>query len=189
VLKIAKELYAEKCLAASPKMQMLFNGASYAVQSYYEVWQCLPYVQEGMIGVGVFALSERGRSRFDKFPDVIADDGFVRALFTESERVSVENCYSIVRAPLNIDGLIKIKTRSRLGRYELSQKFPHLLQNEKKNYGAATLCLFSKIKLWTKLPIYIYVNFITRFLAKSRKNTVGYAGWQRDESSRKQSFK
>ena len=41
----------------------------------------LPYVREGMIGVGVYALSEKGPERFAEFPDVIADDGYVRMLF------------------------------------------------------------------------------------------------------------
>jgi hypothetical protein len=42
-----------------------------------------------MIGVGSYGLSASGRSRFAEFPDVIADDGFVRLQFRAGERVSV----------------------------------------------------------------------------------------------------
>lgn len=49
-----------------------------------------------MIGTGVFALSRTGRERFNLFPDIIADDGFIRAMFKKEERVSVANCYSMV---------------------------------------------------------------------------------------------
>ena len=133
VLALEKALADGRYLVASTAMKMDYGKASWWVRSYYDVWQQLPYVQEGMIGVGVFALSEKGRSRFGTFPDVIADDGFVRASFTNKERVSVEDFHSIVRAPVNLAGLIKIKSRSRLGRYELALKFPDLFANEKKS--------------------------------------------------------
>jgi len=62
-------------LAASPAMEMRFTDASWPVQVYYRGWQELPYVKEGMIGVGIYALSEEGRRRFGRFPSIIADDG------------------------------------------------------------------------------------------------------------------
>ncbi len=85
-----------------------------------------------MIGTEVYALSEKGRKRFDAFPEIIADDGYVRALFKADERTLVDSCYSLVRAPANLASLLKIKIRSRLGRYELKKKFPELLGNEEK---------------------------------------------------------
>ncbi len=184
--KILKALKSGKYLAASPKMRMIYAGASWSVKSYYEVWRLLPYVKEGMIGTGVFALSKMGRKRFDKFPDVVADDGFVRALFTNQERVSVEDCYSQVRAPLKLSGLIKIKTRSRLGRYELAMKFPELLGNEEKKYHNAITSLLPKLSCWPKMVVYLYVNLLTRFLANRRIKKQGFVGWQRDDTSRSQ---
>ncbi len=89
-----------------------------------------------MIGVGIYALSEEGRRRFDKFPSIIADDGYVRRLFKPHERICVEECRSIVTAPSSLWGLIKIKTRSRLGRYELSEKFPELSQTNRRTMAA-----------------------------------------------------
>ena len=53
-----------------------------------------------MIGVGVYALSEEGRRRFDEFPEVIADDGYVRMLFSGTERIRVDDAPSVrVYAP------------------------------------------------------------------------------------------
>ncbi len=184
IQKIAQVLQSGRFLAAAPRMRMDFKNASWPVRSYYEVWQQLPYVQEGMIGTGVYALSEEGRQRFDKFPEIIADDGYIRALFKTHERTSVDFCYSLVRAPANLTSLLKIKTRSRLGRYELKKKFPELLENEEKNYSNAMLGLLSQIYLWPKLPIYLYVNLKTRFKAKKLARTQGFTGWERDESSR-----
>ena len=90
-------------LAVAPQMKMEYGGASWLVRAYYDVWQQLPYVKEGLIGVGVYALSREGRLRFDKFPTVIADDRYVRALFDEHERSVVTHCISLVRAPATVE--------------------------------------------------------------------------------------
>ncbi|MBV5329110.1 MAG: glycosyltransferase family 2 protein [Chlorobium sp.] len=184
IMQIAQVLRTGKFHAAAPVMRMDFRKASWLVRSYYEVWQQLPYVKEGMIGTGVYALSEEGRKRFDWFPEIIADDGYVRALFKSDERFSVNSCCSLVRAPADLESLLKIKTRSRLGRYELKKKFPELLKNEKKDYGNAAFKLLRQFYLWPKLPVYLYVNLLTRFKAKEYALAQGFTGWERDDSSR-----
>lgn len=185
VQQVAQVLQSGPFLAAAPKMQMALGGSSWPVQAYYAVWQQLPYVREGMIGVGVYALSQEGRKRFDSFPDIIADDGYIRSLFKSHERTTVATCSSLVQAPANMQGVLKIKTRSRLGGYELQQKFPELLQNEEKNYGSAMLELSARITLWPKIPIYLLVNIIARIRAKKHAQKYSFTGWERDDSSRK----
>lgn len=184
VARIAETLRDKSFLAASPAMRMEFHNASWAVRSYYDIWQRLPYVQEGMIGVGVYALSEWGRKRFEAFPDIVADDGYVRALFQPHERTVAAHCWSMVRAPKNLKGLLKIKTRSRRGQYELAQKYPWLMRNEHKAYGKALLPLAKSIFLWPKLAVYLYVNMVARFWANRYSLSVQKTVWERDESSR-----
>lgn len=184
ILQIAQVLQSGKFLAAAPAMRMDFRNASWLVRSYYEVWQQLPYVKEGLIGTGIYALSEEGRKRFETFPLIIADDGYIRALFKTEERTSIDSCYSLVRAPTDLASLLKIKTRSRLGRYELKKKFPELQGNEEKKYSNAMLGLLSQIDLWPKFPVYLYVNVKARFKAKEYARAQGFTGWERDESSR-----
>ena len=182
--KLARTLQSGAFMAASPKMRMDLHSASWPVRGYYEVWQSLSYVREGMIGTGVFALSEAGRKRFDHFPEVIADDGYIRALFRSHERISVNDCFSLVRAPATLNGLLKIKTRSRLGRYQLKTKFPDLLTNEEKEYYKAVLELIRQVHLWPKLAVYLYVNLVSRFRARNHARKLGFTGWERDDSSR-----
>ena len=166
VQNLAKILRDGVHLAASPAMVMDLTHASWAVKSYYSIWQKLPYVREGMIGVGVYALSEKGRERFGPFPDIVADDGYVRALFAPQERTVPKNCSSLVRAPHNIGGLLRIKTRSRRGQFELAQRFPHLIAQDKKAYGHAVSDLLAIPVLWPKIAIYLYVNLLSRYLAR-----------------------
>jgi glycosyltransferase involved in cell wall biosynthesis len=179
---IVKKL-EEGYLAVAPEVKMDFTGCSWAVKAFYEIWLALPYCQAGMIGAGVYALSEQGRQRFDVFPNIIADDGYIRCLFSESERTAVKGVYSIVKAPKNLWCLIKIKTRSRLGRYELERKYPLLINNELKNYRSALKQYFFNVKKWPELSIYLIVNLISRLRAIYQTRT-RYTQWERDESNR-----
>jgi len=183
ILKVALVM-GEGALAAAPKMQMDLTESSWAVKSYYDIWCDLPYCREGMIGAGVYVLSKKGRGCFAEFPDMIADDRYIRALFNSEQRILVPSAISIVRAPASLCGLIKIKTRSRLGGYEFECRFPELIGNETKQYSSAIKNLIFRINLWPKLFIYLSVNIFTRIRARIQSKTIGFSHWERDESSR-----
>ena len=182
--KIKHALSSGRLLALSPSVSMDLSVASWAVRAYYDIWLSLPYCQSGMVGAGIYALNEAGRKRFDKFPDVIADDGYVRALFREYERGRVEDAFSVVKAPASLYWLIKIKTRSRLGGMELALKHPELIANEEKNYTNALPKLIRNPSRWLKFAIYIYVNGVSRFLARRRFVALENYQWEKDVSSR-----
>lgn len=184
VMKMADALETSSLMAASPCMQMDMAHATWVVRAYYDIWGALPYCRAGMIGVGVYALSKEGRARFDKFPDIIADDGYIRLLFSSVERGSIPGIISVVRAPYNLSGLLKIKTRSRLGGYELRKKYPHLFGYDDKDYSSAISGMLGSWRLWPKMPAYLLVNLLSRARAKSYARRVGFSGWERDESSR-----
>jgi len=79
--------------------------------------------------------------------------------------------------------LIKIKTRSRLGRYQLKDKFSELLSNEAKDFQGAFKSLCFDVTLWPKLLVYVGVNLISRIRARYQYITK-QTKWERDESSR-----
>ena len=70
------------CAAPAPAFEL--RGRPRLVRAYYDVWQQLPYLTEEMVGTGVYALSEPGRHRFDRFPDLTADDQFVLQQFARA---------------------------------------------------------------------------------------------------------
>lgn len=170
--------------ALSPSVSMDLSASSWAVRAYYDIWLSMPYCQSGMLGAGVYALSEAGRSRFGEFPNLIADDGYVRALFREHERGRVADAFSIVKAPASLYWLIKIKTRSRLGAMQLKLKHPELGANEEKNYSGALWNVLKNPEKWIKFTVYVYVNFVSRFLAKRRLAKLESYKWEKDISSR-----
>jgi hypothetical protein len=187
VRAIRDRLAAPGALAAAPAMRMDFRGASWAVRAFYDVWTRMPYTREGMIGVGVYALSREGRARFERFPDLIADDGYVRTLFAADERIRVDEAPVSVAAPATVAGLVKIMTRSRLGGIELARKFPDLVAREQsaKSYGGAAAVVAARPWLWPAALVYLWVNVVSR--ARARRQLADRASyvWERDASSRR----
>jgi len=182
--KIVSVLSDGQYLAVSPTPKMDFTYSNWFVKAYYDVWLSLPYSRQGLMGAGVYALSEEGRKRFKTFPDIIADDGYVRALFKEHERSNVEGAHAIVKAPASLYWLIKIKTRSRMGQWQLAERFPELIDNEEKDYSKALSDVLRQPLLWPKVMVYIYVNFISRIMAKRKMKDLANYQWDKDVSSR-----
>lgn len=174
-------------LACSPKPLSVFGAnASWGVRAFYQFWMALPHIQDGMIAAGVYAISEAGRRRFDQFPDIIADDGYVRLLFEPHERLLVESAISEVREPLTLGDLMKIKTRSRLGELQLWQRYPDLCARDlkTKRYSRALSAILLRPSLFVAAVPYLYVYFVSRLRAlRQFKSTQRYV-WERDNSSR-----
>lgn len=189
IRRIAARLGEGGTPAASPAMDVDLSGSSWVVRAFYAVWTRLPYTREGMIGVGVYALSEEGRRRFGRFPDVVADDGYVRALFAAEERARVDDAPVRVVAPATYADLVRVKTRSRLGGFELAERFPDLAAQERrrKAYGEAVKVVLSRPWYWPHAAIYVWINLLTRWRAHAQVRRGAAVAWARDTSSRRPS--
>ncbi len=188
VRKIAAALEHGPALAAAPQpVNVFLPGTQWGVRAYYRFWTALPYIQEGMIAAGAYALSPRGRERFDKFPDVIADDGYVRLLFEPHERIQVLDAVSEVSAPLALRDLLRIKTRSRLGVLQLRRRYSGLWRREArtKHYSGALLTVLRHPSLYLVALPYTFVAMVSWLRARRRINETDKYVWERDNSSRR----
>ena len=138
------------------------------------------------MAAGVYALSAEGHQRLGRFPDVIADDGYVRLLFNPQERVEVADALSTVTAPAVFGDLIKIKTRSRLGVFQLRDRFPELFSREQKtkNYGQAISGILRRPGLYLAAIPFVVVSIVSRLRAQRQHGRAGATIWERDASSR-----
>lgn len=102
-------------LAAVPRRELDLTGRPLLVRAYYAIHSRLPVFTTGLFGRGVIAVSERGRARFDRFPDVIADDLFLDSQFTSAEKCVVPQVASTVATPLRTRDLVRRLTRVRAG--------------------------------------------------------------------------
>ena len=83
--------------AAGPRRVVPREGCSLVVRWYYDIWERLPRVRDGLFGRGVIALSAQGQARVDLLPPVMSDDLAVSDAFTEAERVVVDAATVVVR--------------------------------------------------------------------------------------------
>lgn len=142
----------------------------------------MPYIRDGVVATCSFVLSKAGRTRFDKFPAVINDDGFVRCQFTSAERGNVAGSQIYISAPRDAYSLIKIKTRARLGNMQLAAS-GLCTKPEKKPYSKILL------KRWLSrdmiaVTVYLLTALWIRQRAKLQFKDVANYRWESDQSSR-----
>ncbi len=179
---ITKAMRDSTTQLAAPTPIIDTSDSSFLVKTYYKVWINLPYIKEGVIATCSFIVSEEGRKRFDKFADVIGDDGFIRCHFKNKEISNIEGAEIYIRAPKDIFSLVKIKTRARLGNMELiaRNKCPVI---ENKNYGnVMKKRLLSKDFFST--CIYILIALVIRVRAHLQFKKLDDYEWEKDTSSR-----
>lgn len=184
VRRVVDALRKGSALAAAPRLQVDLTGRSWLVRAYYEIWLMLPYHTDSMIGSGVYCLSERGRERFDEFPDLISDDGFVRLLFAPHERIAVESADFVISPPKTLRGIISVKTRSQKGAIQLRKAFPQLLVNDPRNYSPPLGKILKHPRRWPKALVYGIVTAIAKARGYWMNMTGDLGTWERDETSR-----
>ncbi len=179
---IIEAMANSEILLSAPTPKIDTSHSSWLVKIYYQVWTQLPYIKEGVIATCSFIVSEEGRKRFDKFADVIGDDGFIRCHFKNKEISNIDNAYIYITAPKDIFSLIKIKTRARLGNMELLAKnLCPVIEN--KNYsGVMSKRLLSRDFFPTL--IYIFIALFIRIRAKLQFKKLDVYQWEKDTSSR-----
>ena len=140
---------------------------------YGRTWERLPFMREGSApGAGFFAVNAAGRTRWDTFPDIIADDGYVRWLFAPDERIEVAAGY---QWPL-VEGfraLVRVRARQDAGGRQLLALYPELLANE----GKDPVTFRHQIDLARRGPISFATYLAVKLAVRLRGREV--AGWDR----------
>jgi len=170
-------------MAVAPRPYFDLTGCSGSVRAFYNIRCRLPSFNEGIGGSGVYALSEIGRRRFGDFPNLIADDTYVRVQFKREERETVSSAKSIVFAPHTIKALVAIEARADFGTFELDRLCPELVANKGESNHKALMGLFKHPMLWPQLFIYSYVRVMAHRRAKIQMRAKTFV-WERDKTSR-----
>lgn len=181
---VARVLESGSALVAAPAMRVDLSRSSWAVRAFYAIWLQQPFHQRGLIGGGFYGLSRAGRARFDAFPQIIADDEYVRTLFAENERATLREHSFIVRAPRTWRDLVRIKTRSRLGRLELRTLYPERFARPETVATGERLTWWRSPRLWPAAGVYAATVLLTRLRASRQAYSLQHYRWERDESSR-----
>jgi len=138
LVQIAEVLDTDSAAYASGTL-LIPDSPSLITRAFARFYRTVPFIRDGVPGCGLFAVNAAGRARWGDFPQIIADDTFVRLQFTSTERHKVTATYDW---PL-VDGLrnlLKVRRRQDAGVREIEALYPHLLANDDKlPYGRAAL--------------------------------------------------
>lgn len=181
-LALAARLAQGDVQAVAPTPVLDAADCSAIVQAYYAVRMRLPSARQGIGGSGVYALSAAGRSRFAAFPDITADDAYVRLHFAPHERTTLTSVQSVVHAPRTLRSLVQIRTRVYRGIAELANRYPELTANADASNDRALIGLLGKPGLWPAIAVYLAVNVVARFRAAAQRDQT--VAWSRDLTSR-----
>lgn len=164
-LAVAEPRYASGVLQVA-------KAKSWVTRRFATTWQRLPFMVTNVQGAGLFAVNRAGRARWGVFPDVIADDAFVRLLFAPEERIKVSTAYTW---PL-VEGfrrLVKVRRRQDAGVRELAVRFPGILANESK----PPMRIVDHLRLMGAVPV-SYAVYVTVMLAV-KLGPGASSGWTR----------
>lgn len=185
VRSLWEALNVDEPRAAAPHIRFDTEGTDAVVRGFYAIYERLPYVTEGLIGLGIYALSEKGRQRFDAFPELTADDLFVQRLFPLDERITVPGEF-VVRVPRRWQDLLAVRTRAAQGSQELAAAPPvpgmDAAMTTRSTAQALVELLRRRPGLIPAAAVYSGITVAAR--VRSRRTP---QQWHRDESSRQQS--
>lgn len=184
IVNLTTAMVERGLLLASPTPIIDWQSSNWFVRQYYTVHRRLKYVKEGVIGTGTYVVDKEGRKRFGPFPEVINDDGFIRAQFHAHEMANIENSFVTVKAPRDAWSLIKIITRSRLGNIEIARK-KLAIDKPKHKHGSAILpLLFSRYAI--SAVVYVALVSFAKLRARKQLSNLDTYEWEVDHSSRAQ---
>lgn len=182
-LRLVAALEAQGVLAAAPGRILDRSGASLVVRWYYDVWERLPQVRDGLFGRGVFALSAEGQRRVSALPRMMSDDLVVSEAFAAGERVVVDQVRSEVAVPRRTADLIRRRVRAVTGN---AQADAAGARSATAVTRPATLVAMARREpmLLPKIPVFLAITVAARLRARRAVRSGDFSTWLRDESSR-----
>lgn len=167
-------------LATVPVRRFDTVGRPWPVRAYYRINERLPVFRKGLFGRGLIVLSQRGRARFDEFPEMTADDLFLDAQFADSEKLTVPGVEVAVAAPLTTRDLVTRLVRVRRGNAEMRAASGSVRTSNRWSWLRDVV--LSDLRLAPDAVAYVAITL----LAGSRARRSQSGAWERDQSTRMQ---
>jgi glycosyltransferase involved in cell wall biosynthesis len=162
---LVRALAVPQPLIASPTRDLQVTDCTLASRWFHRVWEALQRVRGEGIGAGVYAVNDRGRTRFERFPALMADDLFVFSRFRREERVIIPNKVK-VWPPRSLTEILAVSTRVALG----NRMAPRGPGTKDRPSGGAQIrrYLVAERQSLPGLPIYLGVTVVAKLLAQRR---------------------
>jgi hypothetical protein len=185
ILKLLKPLQSGAARASAPERVLPRKGVSRWVRWYYDVWEALPQVRNGLFGRGVVALNEAGSARVRLLPEVMSDDLAMSEAFSAEERTIVVGSHVIIRPPKTMRDLIRRRIRVATGNAEADHV--GLRGASARTSPKALLELaYRQPSLIPRIPLFVGLAVVARVQARRAVSKGDFTTWRRDESSREE---
>ncbi|BEL08499.1 glycosyltransferase [Actinoplanes sichuanensis] len=161
-------------------------GRPLLVRAYFAVHGRLPVMRDGLFGRGVVALSEQGRARFGRFPELVADDLFLDSQFAREEKAHVDAYAAKVATPRKTGDLIRRLIRVRGGNAAMRAAAARGEITVPVRPAARSSWLRDVVvpRPWLAPAAVCYVGITVWAALAAKRAGDGGAAWGRDESSR-----
>jgi glycosyltransferase involved in cell wall biosynthesis len=184
VFALAAALADPAVLAAAPERVVPRVGVSRPVRWYYDVWEQLPGVRQGIFGRGAIALSRTGHHRVAQLPLLMSDDLAMSSAFTDQERLVVRSATVVVHPPRTWADLMRRRVRAATGTTQAYAGQTDLPTDSRTSIADLRDLLRRRPTLATRMPVFLAVAFLSRRQADRAVAKGDYTTWLRDESSR-----
>ena len=169
--------------AAAPARHTPLDGCPWTVRWYYEIWEQLPVVRDGLFGRGVIALTAEGHARIAGLPELMGDDLAASLSFAPQERRVVEAARVTVHPPRTLGDLLKRRTRSMTVTVQAAAK-TDLPSSRTSTGDLKALLREAPLRNGPRLAWFVAVTAIARRRSRRAVKAGDFTTWERDESSR-----
>jgi glycosyltransferase involved in cell wall biosynthesis len=184
LLRVADLLRTDSAMAAAPRLAVDLTGVSWPVRSFYRLWMRQPFVGDSHVGSGVVGLNQAGRERFDRFPEIIADDLFLYTLFSASERRAARPGLEFTIFPARtVRAHLHRLVRVYAGNLQLSRTAtkPDTAANGR---GGWVRVVQQEPRRAVDIPCYVGMVAVAQLLAHRKLRRGDVRTWERDNTSR-----
>ncbi len=170
-------------LATAPERHLPREGCSVLVRWYYDVWEQLPNVRDGLFGRGVVALSAGAHVRVAQHPGLLNDDLVMSDAFASQERRVVTGAVAVIRPPRNVRDLMRRRIRVATGNVQASRAGVRRASSRTAP-STLTRMVLRRPVLAPRVAVFVAVNASARLAARRAVRAGDFTTWRRDESSR-----
>ncbi|WP_448059298.1 glycosyltransferase [Cellulomonas hominis] len=183
VLRLVAAVGPGRALASGPARSVPRDRAGWLVRWYYDVWERLPQVRDGLFGRGVIVVSAAGHTRIRDLPTAMSDDLAFSEAFAPAERVVVGSATVVVHPPRTARDLVRRRTRVATGNTQASDLgLRH--QQSQTSWGTLGRMVRAEPLLAPRVAVFLGVGLLARVSSRRAVRAGDFTTWQRDASSR-----
>jgi hypothetical protein len=181
---LARELDEPGVLAVAPRRVHMLDERPLAVRWYYDVWERLPVVRDGLFGRGVFGVDEGGHRRLATMPQAMSDDLIASVAFDTSERRVVADARVVVHTPRTVRDLIRTRVRALTGTVQLERQLPETVAEARTTRGDLLAIVRRRPAMAARMVVFLAITALVRLKARQAIRAGDFTTWLRDDSSR-----